>query len=114
MGRFFDNAGHRRRFLFAKYDRGYLAVKANAGDTGPKGMLLTRWRKGLGGWSLYDTDGSHEGDSYVGRVVKRSGRWYAQTMGDFYHDMGSVSAGAPAWVASGSVYCLHKWWWTWP
>lgn len=108
-----NNAGVRRGFLYRKVDGGYLAAMATPKDTAPRAYLQTRRYSSNAEWDLYSLN-NWEHPTYVGRVIKHSGRWYPQTMGDFYHNMGSLPDSAPAWVASGSVFCLHSWWWTWP
>jgi hypothetical protein len=106
-----NNNGVRRGFLYRKTNGGCMAAMGTPSDTAPRAYLQTR-REG-DEWSLYSYNDPENAD-YVGRVERRSNRWYAQTVGDFYHDMGSVPNSAPAWVASGAVFCLHGRWWKWP
>ena len=121
LGRVFDNKGHERGFFTKSVSPGeryYLAFHGRyAGDGSYRDTLRTQWDETWDGtsheWSLYRLDGIQGEKSYVGRVEKRGGRWYPQVMGDFYHDMGYVSASAPAWAASGAVFCLHPWWSSW-
>lgn len=109
-----NNVGVRRGFIYAKVDGGYMAAMGTASDTAPRAYLQTRRNSGTSSeWSLYSYN-NWENPTYVGRVLRDNGRWYPQTMGDFYHNMGSLPGSAPAWVASGAVFCLHSWWWTWP
>lgn len=81
-------------------------------DSGLRKLIyIKKNRPGLSRWTFWTWWGDDTDELMMrGRIIRQSGRWRAQIMGDFCHTSGSVNDACPAWLAGGAVFILGKEW----